>query len=110
MTNQKISWRQICINVLQNGPQDESENHIAANLINEGLADGAVRQYRTLQSDNEPPQVVWRGVTLKGLEYLDQLQDKLNRESTAYKVKTVLLNSSSFLLGVITTSLVQSLF
>lgn len=109
MTNQKASWRQICIEILQNGPSGRDQYQVAAALISEGYADGAIR--KNLSGAGGPiSNLHWRGPTLRGLEYADQLKDKLEKESTAYKMKVRLWNALSFGSGCIVTALVQSLF
>lgn len=98
MKNQKKNWRQLCINVLQNGPSGPDETNVAAALIGAGYADGAVRRNNQV-AGNVIANLHWRGATLKGLEYADQLQDKLTRETVAYKMKQWAFRGLAFVTG-----------
>jgi len=109
MTNQKTNWRKLCISVLRNGPKDQSEFETAAALISDGYAAGNFQKsYRG--DGGRIANVIWDGPTLKGLEYADEMQEKLDRASLAYKAKMILWNSLSFTSGCLVTTAVQSMF
>lgn len=104
MTKNK-SWREIYVKILLEGP-DKAEYKYAAELINDGYADG---KYRKNNSGSGDPvsHMHWAGPTTKGREYLEDLQTKVRRNTLSFRLWSALVVFASWAVGFITNFLVQ---
>ena len=101
-----VNIRSDMLRVLLDGPNGESDYEIAAKLIDAGLADG---KYVRNMTGSGPPVagLLWRGMTIKGIEYADDLADFLHRRTWRYRLKTGLMALGSWFAGVASGVLIQ---
>ncbi len=93
------------IKILLNGPE-ESEYQYAAELINDGYANGKVLE-SSLGAKLPIANLIWRGPTTLGREYLDQLQDKVRKQKWSYRILMGLYSFSLWLIGLLTPMFIQ---
>jgi len=101
------SWREIFIKILEERP-DESEYQYAAELIEGGYAKGSVLP-STLRGGPRYLHLVWKGPTLEGREYCDDLKEAVRRRSLSFRIWSAVVVISSWLAGVLTDVIISRL-
>ena len=101
------SWKLETLRILDDGPRNEEDWPIAADLIDNGLAKGDHIRDSTGMKANGIAALMWKGTTLTGREYADELRDRIARASFGHKVRTFLVWAGGVAVGVASQILVS---
>ncbi len=88
-------WRELYIDVLENGPKEENLE-IALELTDRELIEGGARRF----ADNHIEVYMWRGPNMNGLRLLDELKSEQHKLSLVYRIKLIAFAVSAWAAGI----------
>ena len=95
------SWKKETLRILIDGPRDDGDWAIAANLIDDDLAKGSWRRDSGGMTKSGVAALVWKGPTLAGLEYADDLEGRIQRASLKHRLKLFLIAAFGVAVGIL---------
>ncbi len=101
MSPAKISthWKKSYLSILYNGPKSEADWPAAAELLKAGYAEG--QAIPRTDGQGAYAGLIWRGLTVSGRLFCDELEGAVYRASWRFKLKMAGITFASWCVGFI---------